>query len=581
MANGDASSRPFVSSKLVLTARQEEAKALLAEQRHTLLVGGSRSGKTTVLVDAIADRAVNFQGSRHAILRLHANAAQASIALDTLPKVFRCGYPGVAFKRRRADGYFSVGKDSEIWVGGLDDYERVEKILGREFATILFNECSQIPYASVLTALTRLAQSVPGLAQAAYYDLNPAGKGHWTNILFGDKRDPVSRVPLDNPDDYARLFLNPRDNADNLSEDYLGSLARLPERQRKRFYEGVYVDELDGALFTYEMIARARIDDLPLRRRGRVVVAVDPSGASGRDDERADEIGIVVAAKGDDGHAYVLADRSLRDAPAVWGRAAVTAFHEFAADRIIAEENFGGEMVRFVIRAADQNVPVKVITASRGKALRAEPVSALYEQGLVHHVGRFDVLEDQLCGFTTAGFRGEGSPDHADALVFAISELMFDTNAALLEFYRGQAAVRKQAETDKADHYRAGQVRVDQSQPRGEQTTHAPEALVTLQMPDSISTIQGHGGVNFYADARGCIVVKPEQVAGLIGMGCRRATETALAVAPKGKPRTLIMARRAAFLTSSYLSELPMGKAVLSPNHDERFRNFTGAGLAH
>ena len=114
------------------------------------------------------------------------------------------------------------------------------------------------------------------------------------------------------------------------------------------------------------------------RARRRVVVAVDPSGASGPDDERADEIGIVVAARGDDGHAYVLADRSLRDAPAAWGRAAVRAYHEFAADRIVAEENFGGEMVRFVIRAADPHAPVEVISASRGKgAARRAGVGAV------------------------------------------------------------------------------------------------------------------------------------------------------------------------------------------------------------
>ena len=139
------------------------------------------------------------------------------------------------------------------------------------------------------------------------------------------------------------------------------------------------------------------------------MVAVDPSGASGRDDERADEIGIVVAARGDDGHAYVLADRSLRDAPAAWGRAAAHAYHEFKADRIVAEENFGGEMVRFVIRAADAMRRCSV-SASRGKVLRAEPVSALYEQGLVHHVGRFAVLEDQLCAFTTQGYRARAAP---------------------------------------------------------------------------------------------------------------------------------------------------------------------------
>ncbi|HUZ32905.1 MAG TPA: phage terminase large subunit [Xanthobacteraceae bacterium] len=403
------------ASQFRFTPRQQEAKRLLQTQRHTLLVGGSRSGKTTLLVHEIAERALRAKNSRHAILRLHANAARASVALDTLPKIFRLAFPGRRLKRHRAEGYFSLENGSEIWIGGLGDQDQVEKILGKEYSTILLNEVSQIPYASVLVALTRLAQVVEGLRQAAYYDLNPTNKGHWTNILFGEKRDPISRTPLADPEHYARMFLNPGDNAENLSAEYLDSLRNLPERQRKRFFEGAYIDDLDGALFNYESIARGRVAEFALERRRRVVVAVDPSGAAGRDDERADEIGIVVAARGDDGHAYVLADRSLRDGPAAWGRAAVQAYNEFAADRIVAEENFGGEMVRFVIRAANPHAPVQVISASRGKALRAEPVSALYEQGLVHHVGRFAVLEDQLCAFTTQGYRGEGSPDHADA----------------------------------------------------------------------------------------------------------------------------------------------------------------------
>jgi phage terminase large subunit-like protein len=513
MAEGDGASRPFVVSKLALTERQKQANDLLGKQRHTLLVGGSRSGKTTVLVNAIAERAVNYDGSRHAILRLHANAANASIALDTLPKVFQIGFPGVALKRRRTEGYFSLGNESEIWVGGLDDQERVEKILGREFVTILFNECSQIPYASVLMALTRLAQTVPGLTQAAYCDLNPVSKGHWTNILFGDKRDPVSRVPLDNPGDYDRLFLNPADNAANLSEDYLKSLARLPERQRKRFFEGVYVDDLDGALFSYEMIARARVDELPVHRRARVVVAVDPSGASDRDDTRADEIGIIVAAKGDDGHAYVLADRSLRDAPAAWGRAVAAAYHEFAADRIVAEENFGGEMVRFVIRAADANATVETISASRGKALRAEPVSALYEQGLVHHVGRFGVLEDQLCAFTTAGYRGEGSPDHADALVFAVTELMLKDNAPILEFYRRQAEERTKAS--------AG---TDQSEPSSapDAQSTASASRIRLVPATPVSAVHGSSGTYYMAAADGSVAVSAVDAKALMANGFLR-----------------------------------------------------------
>jgi hypothetical protein len=348
------------------------------------------------------------------------------------------------------------------------------------------------------------------LTQAAYYDLNPVNKGHWTNVLFGDKRDPVSRQPLDDADNYARMFLNPGDNT-HLTEDYLKSLARLPERQRKRFFEGAYIDDLDGALFSYETIARARVADFPLARCRRMVVAVDPSGAAGEDDERADEIGIVVAALGDDGHAYVFADRSLRDAPAVWGRAAVQAYHEFRADRIVAEENFGGEMVRFVIRTADANAPVYVISASRGKVLRAEPVSALYEQGLVHHVGRFAVLEDQLCAFTTAGYRGEGSPDHADALVFAVSELMLKDSAPILEFYRRQAENRKEPHDG------------NPQQP-AEQSTAAAEFTV-LRPLHAVSGVHGVSGTYYVAAADGSVTVKADDAAMLLANGFVRASE--------------------------------------------------------
>jgi phage terminase large subunit-like protein len=522
MDNEDSSSRQSVShlrsivSELNLAPKQQEAQALLqGGKRHILLVGGARSGKTTVIVNEIAERAVNFRGSRHAILRFRANAVRPSIALDTLPKVFRIGFPGQSLKAHRTDGYFSLGNDSEIWFGGLDEAERVEKILGKEYATIFFNECSQIPYASVLMALTRLAQVVGDLPQKAFYDLNPTNKGHWTNVLFGDLRDPISRLPLDDPDDYARLFLSPRDNP-HLTESYLKSLERLPERARKRFYEGVYIDDLDGALFSYEAIARTRVTELPIARRTRVVVAVDPSGAAGRDDESADEIGIVVAALGDDQHAYVLADRSLRDAPGAWARAVVHAAAEFGADRIIAEENFGGAMVRAVIVAAGAGVTVEMVSASRGKVLRAEPVSALYEQGKVHHVGRFAVLEDQLCAFTTAGYRGEGSPDHADALVFALSELMLKQQDAIFEYYRRRAEITRRQSVE------AMLLRHDALAAQPSADKPEERALVRLQAPAEVSIVHGSSGTYYMAAADGSFAVSEEDAKALLGHGFLR-----------------------------------------------------------
>ena len=462
---GDRLWRLAGGTMIRLNPDQRRAFELLrGPQRHTCLVGGSRSGKTTLIVLSTLVRAVRAPRSRHGIFRAHANAAKSSISLDTLPKVARLRFPSLVLDQNKSDGYFVLPNESEIWVGGLDDEKRVDKILGREYATLFFNECSQILYSTVLTALTRLAQVAEApdgakLAQRAYYDLNPVGRGHWTNVLFGDARDPFKHQPLDDPNNYKRAFLNPEGNAQNLTPEYIRSLQGLPERQRKRFYEGVYVDEYEGALWTYEGLERGRVEvesdnpsveeideAFPVDKRRRVVVAVDPSGAASADDETRDEIGIVVAALGQDGHAYVLADRSLRDSPPAWARAALKAYHDFGADSIVAEENFGGAMVKAVIQAADPMVSVKMVRASRGKAVRAEPVSTLYGEApdykniRVHHVGRLPRLEDQMVAFTSAGYRGEGSPDRADSLVWSVSELMLGSSAEAWISYFGKMA---------------------------------------------------------------------------------------------------------------------------------------------
>jgi phage terminase large subunit-like protein len=131
----------------------------------------------------------------------------------------------------------------------------------------------------------------------------------------------------------------------------------------------------------------------------------------------------VVAALGTDGIAYVLEDLTLKAGPATWGGVATAAFDRHSADIVVGEDNFGGAMVQHVITTARSNTPYKAVKASRGKVVRAEPISALYEQGKVKHVGYFPELEDELMSFTTTGYQGLSSPNRADALVWAITEL--------------------------------------------------------------------------------------------------------------------------------------------------------------
>jgi predicted phage terminase large subunit-like protein len=213
------------------------------------------------------------------------------------------------------------------------------------------------------------------------------------------------------------------DNAGNLPPAVLQRFRDKYEGTRigRQELYGEVLDDVPGALWTRKLIEDARLPSHPLPDFARVVVAIDPAVTSGED---ADETGIVVCGRGVDGRGYVLADLSCRLSPDGWAKRAVNAYHEFRADRIVAEVNNGGDLVERVIRTVDRNVSFKAVHASRGKRVRAEPVAALYEQARVSHCGAFDALEDQMCMFVPDQF--DGSPDRVDSLVWAISDLMLE-----------------------------------------------------------------------------------------------------------------------------------------------------------
>ena len=213
------------------------------------------------------------------------------------------------------------------------------------------------------------------------------------------------------------------DNRGNLPDSFLTAMEREfgHSQLARQELHGELLEDIAGALWTRALIEACRADgsaDPALR----VVIGVDPPAS-----DRGDECGIVVCALGTSGIAQVLADCSVAKAsPERWARAVAEAARGWNADRVVAEANQGGQMVVSVLRAADIALPLKLVHASRGKAARAEPVAALYEAGRVRHAGMFAQLEDQLCGLMAGGgYEGPGtSPDRADALVWALSELM-------------------------------------------------------------------------------------------------------------------------------------------------------------
>ena len=208
------------------------------------------------------------------------------------------------------------------------------------------------------------------------------------------------------------------ENRENLAADFYRQVITRYEGTRLGDQELLarLLTDVPGALWQRTKLDELRVTAAP--ELIRVVVGVDPEASS---EEGSAETGIIVAGRGKDGHGYVLSDRSLRATPDGWAKAAVSAYNLHKADRLVAEVNNGGEMVEAVIRIVDRHVAYRALHASRGKQTRAEPISALYEQGRVHHLGTFADLEQQMCSWVPGM---TDSPDRMDALVWALTELM-------------------------------------------------------------------------------------------------------------------------------------------------------------
>jgi len=257
----------------------------------------------------------------------------------------------------------------------------------------------------------------------------------WDNLMFGlrmgDKPQAVvTTTPrpikvikdLVNDKRTAVTLGHTLENADNLAPDFLRYIMSKYEHTRlgRQELAGEILDDNPNALWQRDRIEELRVTQHP--DLARIVVAIDPAVSTG--DESADT-GIIVAGIAPymgTLHGYILDDLTIKGTPEQWATAAVTGYYRAKADKIVGEVNNGGDMVEHTVRTVDKKVPFKQVHASRGKYIRAEPVSALYEQGRIHHVGFFPDLEDQLCEWVP----GDKSPDRLDALVWAITELMLE-----------------------------------------------------------------------------------------------------------------------------------------------------------
>lgn len=243
-------------------------------------------------------------------------------------------------------------------------------------------------------------------------------------------------------------------NKANLASSFLTKMEKQYEGTRlgRQELHGEVLEDTPGALWRLSTIDAHRRRPIDVPTLTTVVIAIDPAASN---EPGSDETGIVCVAKGEDGHGYVLDDMSMKGPPVTdgdlegWCNVAVDLYKKRRADRIIGEVNNGGDMVEAVLRAVEKNVPFKAVHASRGKAIRAEPVSSLYARGLVHHVGAFSTLEDQMTAFTSDFDRSTSgySPDRMDALVWGLTELFVEDpgQSGIFDYFRGLHNAQKKA----------------------------------------------------------------------------------------------------------------------------------------
>jgi len=259
----------------------------------------------------------------------------------------------------------------------------------------------------------------------------------WDNLMFGMRsgKNPqimVTTTPRpikiikDLVDDPSVIIVrgSTYDNRANLPESFIKAIEKkyLNTRIGRQEIFAEILDDVEGALWNFEMIEKNRVKIAPELKR--IVVAIDPAGTS---KQSSDETGIIVAGLGIDDHGYVLADQSMRASPSQWASEAIRLYEHWKADMIIAESNYGGDMVALTLKTAskDKIIPFKLVTASRGKDIRAQPIVSLDEQGRIHHVGIFEKLEDQMCSWIPNEPHSK-SPDRVDARVWALTELMLN-----------------------------------------------------------------------------------------------------------------------------------------------------------
>ena len=397
-------------SEVLRIPTAEIFQPLLGPKRYKGAYGGRGSGKSHFFAEAAVERCLQIPRTRVVCVREVQKALKDSVKLLLEDKIISLG---VADRFRVLSDRIETPGDGNILFQGMQDHT-AESIKSLEGFDIAYVEEAQ----------TFTKRSLELLRPTIRNDPTPQRPGSelWFSWNPRHASDPVDAFlrGLAPPPDSAVVRTNYTDNPffpKVLEEERLYD--ELHNRERyAHIWLGEYEPAAIGAIWDRLTLHNGRVHEAP--EMARIVVAVDPAVSA---EEGSNEHGIIVAGIGSDGQGYVLDDVSTRGGPHQWAERAVAAYDRYEADAVVIEINQGGDMARYTLKTVRPNLPVIEVRATRGKHVRAEPIAALYKTGKVSHVGTFPVLEDQLCLMTAGGYEGEGSPDHCDALVWAMTNL--------------------------------------------------------------------------------------------------------------------------------------------------------------
>lgn len=391
---------------------------ITGKTRYFLITGGRGSGKSFT-VNTILCLLMLEQNQRILFLRQTLTSAYISIIPEFQEKIELLGISDLFHVTKTEILCPSTGSAilfRGIQTGSKNNTANLKSLQG--INTLVIDEAEEVVDEE---AFDRIDLSVrqKGTRNRVILIMNPSNTGHWVYKRFfeGEK---IQGGYCGEKGDCTYIHTDYRDNISNLDESFIKQVESLKEKNIKKYRHVVLGEWSDGdsdqALWTTDIINGTRVTDRPTLKR--VVVAIDPAVTS---KDTSDETGLIVAGVGHNDHMYVLEDASGTYSPKDWCATAVHLYKKWQADRIIGEVNNGGDLIETVLRTVDKNVPYKGIHATRDKLTRAEPVAAMYEQGMVHHVGIFASLEFEQT--TWEAKKGDKSPNRIDALVWAGFEL--------------------------------------------------------------------------------------------------------------------------------------------------------------